>query len=199
MIKRHRKKIFEPFFTTKGEKGTGLGLATVYGIIKQHKGNIWVYSEPGHGTTFKIYLPVIETPHTETTSVVSPSHDLNGSETILLVEDNAYVRDLGQAILKRYGYSPLVARNGVEALSLISSHRGHVHLLLTDVVMPEMNGKDLHEKIMVDDPDMKVLYMSGYTDDIISHHGVLDEGVPFIQKPFSVQKLLSKVRAILDT
>jgi len=192
-------QIFEPFFTTKEKgKGTGLGLATTYGIVKQHGGGIRVHSKPGQGTTFKIYLPALETTGclAETTPAI-PAEDLSGDETILLVEDSNWVRDMAGTLLKRQGYTVLVAENGTKALSVLENHDGTVHLLLTDVVMPGMNGKALFDLIRAKYPDMKVLYMSGYMDHEIVHHGVLDEGMQFIQKPFSVLALAAKVRETL--
>jgi signal transduction histidine kinase len=193
-----QENIFEPFFSTKGERGTGMGLATVYGIVKQHGGNIWVYSEPDKGTTFKIYLPLSEKAHLEDKTAPKTTDDLTGTETILLVEDDARVRDIAFAILNRYGYTVLVAENGKAALSIVDRHEAPVHLLLTDVVMPEMNGRDLFAKIAAKHPDLKVLYMSGYTNNVIAHRGILDEGVAFIQKPFTVNALGAKVREVLE-
>lgn len=192
------KNIFEPFFSTKGEKGTGLGLATVYGIVKQHGGNIWVYSESGRGTSFKIYLPATNEVDKLEKSIKKETLNLRGSETILLVEDDKMVRQLSQIILERQGYNLVVASDGLEALSFIEFHNQPIHMLLTDVIMPRMNGRELHGKIVQHYPDIKVLYMSGYTGNVISHHGVLDEGVKFIQKPFSVEELLYKVREVLE-
>ena len=193
-----RKQIFEPFFSTKGELGTGLGLATVYGIIKQHEGNIFVYSEPGEGTTFKVYLPLYEKEHTEKSIRKEHVENLRGSETILLAEDNEHVRRLTGTILRRHGYTVLEAENGERALSILDGYSGTVNLLLSDVVMPGMNGSELFAQAVKKVPDLKVLYMSGYTDDVIAHHGILDEGIQFIQKPFSLQALTSKVREALD-
>ncbi len=193
-----RAQIFEPFFTTKGKGGTGLGLATVYGIVKQHGGNIWVYSEPGKGTTFKIYLPVSEPPTAENGRVAPKPVDLKGTETILLAEDDPQVREIAIDILARQGYTVLMAKNGTEALALLQSHEGAIDLLLTDVVMPEMNGKELYNKVAEKHPELRVLYMSGYTDNVIAHHGVLDDGVEFIQKPFTVQALAEKVRRVIE-
>ena len=191
-------RLFEPFFSTKGEKGTGLGLATVYGIVKQHNGNIYVYSEPEMGTTFKIYLPTAaETPE-ETEPVNASKPASKGGETILLVEDNDQVRQLGRTLLERQGYKMLVAENGEIALKILASHDGVVDLLFTDVVMPGMNGKELYEKAVQEYPDLKVLYMSGYTDNIIAHRGVLKKGIKMIQKPFSVDGLIAKIREVLD-
>jgi two-component system cell cycle sensor histidine kinase/response regulator CckA len=195
-----QEHIFEPFFTTKEKgKGTGLGLATVYGIVKQHGGNIWVYSEPGKGTTFKIYLPAVETA-AEPVEVehVIPAEDLCGTETILLAEDDALIRSLAQGILEHQGYTVLSADNGRAALSVLANHDGPVQLLLSDVVMPETNGRELLASISRDYPAMKVLYMSGYAENVIAHHGVLDAGVQFIQKPFTVQALAVRVRQTLD-
>ncbi len=191
--------IFEPFFTTKAkDQGTGLGLATVYGIVKQHGGSIWVYSEPGKGSTFKLYFPVAEAQAAAEEAAEAKPADLGGSETILLVEDNGQVRNLARAILSRQGYSLLIARDGIDALRILGQHQGPVQLLLTDVVMPKMSGRELFERIGALYPDMRVLYMSGYSNNVIAHRGVLDEGVNFIQKPFTVKGLLAKVRKVLD-
>jgi two-component system cell cycle sensor histidine kinase/response regulator CckA len=195
-----KEKIFEPFFTTKEKgKGTGLGLSTVYGIVKQIGGNIWVYSEPGHGTTFKIYLPWVEeeldTLHGRDETDSLPM----GSETVLLVEDEASVRDLAHRILSQQGYKVLEAANGEEALRVFQEHMGEkIHLLLTDVVMPLMGGKELAERLKILSPDIKVLYTSGYTDDAIVHQGVLNPGTHFLQKPSSPKTLSHKVREVLD-
>jgi two-component system, cell cycle sensor histidine kinase and response regulator CckA len=190
--------IFEPFFSTKGEKGTGLGLATVYGIVKQHGGNIWVTSTSGMGTVFKVSLPVSDKAPVEVPNIDIPLTDVKGAETILLVEDNEQVRQLADEILRRQGYSLIVAGNGVEALNRLASSNGPVDLLLTDVVMPDMNGKELFTRAADKHPGIKVLYMSGYSQDVIAHHGVLDEGVRFIQKPFTIHALATKVREALD-
>ncbi len=198
MDEETQKHIFEPFFSTKGEQGTGLGLATVYGIVKQHSGNIWVDSKPGKGSTFQVYLPVSEEAIIERESGEETTTAPKGSETILLVEDSEQVRDLSQTILKRDGYTILAAENGAEALTVLASHNGPLDLLLTDVVMPDMNGRDLFTRVAEKCPGIKVLYMSGYTNNVIAHHGVLDRGVQFIQKPFSVQALAAKVREVLD-
>jgi len=191
-------QIFEPFFTTKGEHGTGMGLATIYGIVKQHGGNIWVYSEPGKGATFKIYLPVSEDTHIEIRDVEKTAGDLRGTETILLVEDNEQVRKLANAILKRWGYTVLMAENGSEALSVLASAPDPVHLLLTDVIMPEINGRELFTKAAEKHPHLKALFMSGYTGRVITNHGVMEEGLNYIQKPFSSKALAAKIRDVLD-
>ena len=198
MDEETQKHIFEPFFSTKGAQGTGLGLATVYGIVKQHKGNVWVDSQPGKGSTFKVYLPASEETKIEEETSQDNHSALKGSETILLVEDSEQVRDLSHTILKRQGYTLLVAENGAEALRILAAHDGPLDLLLTDVVMPDMNGRDLFTRVAEKCPGIRVLYMSGYTDNVIAHHGVLDRGVEFIQKPFSVQALATKVRKVLE-
>jgi CheY-like chemotaxis protein len=192
-------RIFEPFFTTKEVgKGTGLGLATVHGIVNQSGGSIWVYSEPGRGTTFKVYLPAVES------SIAVPAGDrkeelvLNGSETVLLVEDEEVVRDMVCDMLRESGYEVLVAKDGSDALVVHQRFDGEIHLMLTDVVMPQMSGRELAEALTPVRRAMKVLYMSGYTDDAIVHHGVLDEGTAFIEKPFSPDALARRVREILD-
>jgi PAS domain S-box-containing protein len=191
--------LFEPFFTTKEKgKGTGLGLATVYGIIKQSGGYIWVYSEVGKGTTFKIYLPRIHEPVEATELAPAESAPAGGSEAILLVEDDSSVRSLVGSVLESRGYRLLVAHNGEEALELCKQHQGPLHLLLTDVVMPGMSGRELAARLTPIYREMKVLYMSGYTDNAIVHHGVLDADVEFLQKPFSPQSLANKVRSVLD-
>ncbi|MBW1780340.1 MAG: response regulator [Deltaproteobacteria bacterium] len=190
--------VFEPFFSTKGDQGTGLGLATVYGIVKQHGGNIWLYSEPGKGTTFKIYLPVSEEAKAPKKTIEMPEIVLCGSETILLAEDNKMVSEVTHELLRRLGYPVLTAENGARALEILDRHDGPIDLLLTDVVMPEMNGRDLFERAARKRPGIQVLYMSGYTDDVIAHRGVLDEGVPFIQKPFTMDLLATKVREVLE-
>ena len=191
--------IFDPFFSTK-EKGvgTGLGLSTVYGIVKQHGGHVSVYSEVGRGTTFKIYLPrVDESPEHESEETVAEPRP-QGTETILLVEDEAMVRQVAQEALEVLGYALLPARDAEEAQRICAGHKGRIHLLLTDVVLPRMDGKTLFDRLAPSRPDMKVLFVSGYTEDFIVHHGVLDRGVHFIQKPFTVDGLARKVREVLD-
>jgi two-component system cell cycle sensor histidine kinase/response regulator CckA len=192
-------RIFEPFFTTKElGKGTGLGLSTVYGIIKQSGGHIWVYSEPGDGTTFKIYLPRLEAPGESAEVSQAPGKCEWGSETILLVEDEELVRRVTARILARHGYNVLESASGCEALAVSREHPGPIHLMLTDAVMPGMSGQELAEKVKSQRPEMKVLYMSGYTENAIVHHGVLDPEIAFIQKPFKYNTLARKVRAMLD-
>ena len=199
MTEQTRDRIFEPFFTTKGVgKGTGLGLATVYGIVKQSGGSLSVYSEVDRGTTFKIYLPVVEGDVTEKKIDTGELEILRGAETILVVEDEEVVREMATEILRESGYQVIEARDANEALSLAAQFRGEIHLMLTDVVMPQMSGRDLAEKFKPQRPEMKVLYMSGYTDDAIVHHGVLDHGTAFIGKPFSIEQLTRKMREILD-
>ncbi len=193
-----RDKIFEPFFSTKGKHGTGMGLATVYGIIKNHGGKISVYSEKDAGSVFKIYLPVYQGVHDERQQMEQSDNAPGGSETILLVEDNEQVRNLTESILKRCGYNVIPAQDGSEALDLLASYKQPVHLLLTDVVMPGLNGKELFIQAAKKRPGLKVLYMSGYTGRVIAHSGMLGEDAPFIKKPFSVNTLATNVRKALD-
>jgi len=191
--------IFEPFFTTKEKgKGTGLGLATVYGVVKQSGGYIWVYSEQGVGSTFKVYLPRVEESAEAAEPSAGPRTSARGHETILLVEDEEGVREVAREFLQNFGYTVLAAGSPTEALRTAAEHTGEIHLLLTDVVMPEMGGRDLAEHLARLRPQMRVLYMSGYTDDAIVHHGVLDAGVAFLQKPFLRGALQRKVREVLD-
>ncbi len=198
MDEETKAHIFEPFFTTKGGEGTGLGLSQVYGIVKQSGGSIWVYSEPGRGTTFKIYLPRVDAPAAEPAEPKEHAGELKGSETVLLVEDDETVRDLACSVLKRFGYEVLEAKNPTEALRLSEGHEGPIHLLITDVIMPGMNGKELAERLQEGRPELRVLYASGYTDNVIVSHGLLDSGVDFLAKPFGPDNLLRKVREILD-
>jgi CheY-like chemotaxis protein len=194
-----RSHLFEPFFTTKEVgKGTGLGLATVYGIVKQNNGFVDAYSEPGLGTTFKIYLPRHATEAGRTTKVDAAQSAASGHETILLVEDEPMILEITTKMLERQGYKVMAATTPGEAIRLAREHAGEIHLLMTDVVMPEMNGRDLAKNLLSLYPKLKRLFMSGYTADVIAHHGVLDEGVQFIQKPFSGQNLASRVREVLD-
>jgi len=195
-----KDRIFEPFFTTKGKgKGTGLGLSTVYGIVKQSGGNIWVYSEPGKGTTFKIYLPRVEEEVDALPRRDEPSDLPKGNETILLVEDDSSVRDLAVRFLRGQGYTILEATNGNEAIRIArKSKKEKVHLLLTDMVMPQMGGKELVERFRSIHPEIKVLFISGYTDTAITHHGLSEPNTALLQKPFSLTSLAKKVREVLD-
>jgi len=192
--------IFEPFFTTKESgKGTGLGLATVYGIVKQSGGNIWVYSEPGQGTTFKIYLPRVEESLDTVKPKTVPVTSLEGHEFILLVEDDVGLRELISRALRKYGFTVLEAAQGSEALQICEREKAPIHLLLTDVVMPQISGSALAEQLKLLHPEMQVLFMSGYTEDAIVHHGILNSDVNFISKPFRMTALVQKVREVLDT
>ncbi|MCL7487209.1 MAG: PAS domain S-box protein [Desulfobulbaceae bacterium] len=192
-----RGQIFDPFFTTKETgKGTGLGLATVYGIIKQHGGQIYVYSESGKGTTFKIYLPT--TPHAAVAESDSSSANLPaGSETILIAEDDHSIRNMVMMFLEPMGYRVMAACDGEEAIRLSNAHEGVIDVLLTDVIMPNINGQELADQLKQSRPDMAVIFMSGYTDDVIAHHGVLEAGGNFIQKPITMSKLAYKLRDVL--
>jgi len=191
-------RIFEPFFTTKESgRGTGLGLSTVYGIIKQSGGYILVHSEVGRGTTFTVYLPQVDAASEEYRLSTTIQDHRQGAETILIVEDEGTVRRTVSKILETYGYHVLEAENGGSALLICERYKKPIHLLLTDVVMPEMSGRELADRVASHRPDLKVLYMSGYTDDVIVHHGVLDEGTAFIQKPFAADVLARKVREVL--
>jgi len=191
--------LFEPFFTTKDMgKGTGLGLATIYGVVKQNNGFINVYSEPGQGSTFKIYLPRFFADEDTDMTVPEKKATVGGTETILLVEDEPSILRMTCMMLERKGYSVLAAATPGEAIDLAQTHADRIHLLMTDVVMPEMNGRDLAGKLTTLYPDIQLLFMSGYTANVIAHHGVLDAGVAFIQKPFSIVDLMVKVREVLD-
>jgi len=193
--------IFEPFFTTKGPKGTGLGLSTVYGIVKQSGGYIWVYSDLGKGTTFKIFLPRVASvgePATQMSAPVEASRTEPGTETILLVEDEANLRYLARQFLEKQGYRVIEAADGAVAMQIVVAHEGVIHLLLTDVIMPGMNGRELAQRVSEMRPNVKVLYMSGYTENVIGHNGTLDVGVRLLQKPFNLRDLKDKVREVLD-
>ncbi len=194
--------IFEPFFTTKGTKGTGLGLSTVYGIVKQSGGYIWVYSEVGRGTTFKIYLPRVASIGEPAAAHVAAPVEYRkvepGTETILLVEDEANLRYLARQYLEKQGYKVIEAADGAVAMQIAVAHEAIIHLLLTDVIMPGMNGRELAQRIAEIRPNVKILYMSGYTENVIGHNGMLDAGVRLLQKPFNLRDLKSKVREVLD-
>jgi PAS domain S-box-containing protein len=197
MDAKTKEKIFEPFYTTKEvEKGTGLGLSMVYGIVKQHNGSINVYSEPGKGTTFKIYLPVIAREVEHVATVALPPV-IGGSETILIAEDAVMVRDLAKNILEEYGYRVIVTENGDDTIEVYKAHP-EIALLILDVIMPGKNGKEVYQEIRSLRPDIKTLFMSGYTANIIHKKGILDPGTEFISKPFSPNTFLRKVRDILD-
>jgi PAS domain S-box-containing protein len=193
-------RIFEPFFTTKEiGKGTGLGLSTVYGIVRQSGGNVWVYSEPGKGTTFKVYLPQVEEEVAAPVEAKAVATIKRGSETVLLVEDEDMVRHLASELLEESGYIVLSANGGEEAISFAARHEARIDLLITDVVMPNISGKEVAEKLKKIHPETKVLFMSGYTDEAIVHHGIVDSDIAFIQKPFSEQALAQKIRDVLDS
>jgi PAS domain S-box-containing protein len=200
MDKQVQRHIFEPFFTTKDMgRGTGLGLATTHGIVRQSGGHIWLYSEPGRGTTFKVYLPRATDGVSQATPHVEPRPAPSGAETVLVVEDEAMVRRFAVVALERLGYHALEAADGRAALQAASAFEGRIHLLFTDVVMPHMNGQELARRIREMRPDARVLYASGYTDNTIVHQGVLDPDVAFLQKPYTILELSTKVRQVLDT
>ena len=198
MSEQIKARVFEPFFTTKDiGQGTGLGLSTCYGIIKQSGGHISLYSEPGRGTTFKVYLPQAEPPPVASGRPAAPNLP-RGTETILLVEDDPALRELAATLLRRLGYTVWEAANGVEALSLKQqSDIGHVDLLFTDVVMPHMSGKELADRVRALFPHTRILFTSAYTENAIVHQGVLDKGVALLQKPFTPSALAFKVREVL--
>ncbi len=195
----HLPHIFEPFYTTKeAGKGTGLGLATVYGIVKQNGGFVWVYSEPGLGTTFKVYLPMVQSASGEV-RITKPTEDSpGGCETVLLVEDEASVRQASRQFLTQSGYTVLEASDGEDALRVSREHRGQIHLMVTDVVMPRMGGPKLAERLAEERPDMKVLFVSGYAENTVLQHGKIDVTTRFLQKPFSLKALARKIREILE-
>jgi CheY-like chemotaxis protein len=197
MDKATMARIFEPFFTTKAKgKGTGMGLSTVFGIVRQSGGTIWVYSEPSHGTTIKVYLPAVDAA-LDSIVVAEVPTNLHGSETILLVEDDDAVRGVARGILARNGYRVIEARNAGEALLQSEQHAGTIDLLLTDVIMPLVSGPELAARLAPTRPGMKVLCMSGYTDDTIVRHGVLEARVAYLQKPITHDGLATKVREVL--
>ncbi len=194
-VKEH---LFEPFFTTKAMgRGTGLGLATTFCAVKQAGGSIEVYSEIDQGTTFKVLLPRVEEPAGKLDQEAPRTERLDGDETILVVEDEPGVREMAVKILKRFGYNVLHAPNGGEAFMLVEKYTGHIDLLMTDVVMPVMNGRELAERLVKLHPEMKVLFTSGYTENVIVHHGVIDEKLNFIGKPYSLRGLARKIREVL--
>ena len=200
MSEETQAHMFEPFFTTKEKgKGTGLGLATVYGIIKQSGGFIWVYSEVGHGTTFKLYLPrVEELAERASQPAQAPARAARGTETVLVVEDEAPVRSVARQVLERHGYTVLEAPSAEAALDIATRYSGTIHLLLTDVVMPGLNGRELASRLATLRPDARVIFMSGYTDDAVTRHGVLEPGSTYVQKPFTPDAIARKVREVLD-
>jgi nitrogen-specific signal transduction histidine kinase/CheY-like chemotaxis protein len=192
-----REHLFDPFFTTKGTGGTGLGLATVYGIVKQHGGGIQVYSEEGRGSTFRVYFPVCrEAAGVSVSEGGSPV--IGGRETLLVVEDQEQVRDLTCRVLRRQGYRVLEAADGASALRLAQEFPEPIDLLATDVVMPGMNGRELYDALRLSRPGLRVLYVSGYPGNVILHHGIMEEGGDFLSKPFSLVALAAKVREVLE-
>jgi CheY-like chemotaxis protein len=193
-----RRRIFEPFFTTKEKgKGTGLGLATVYGVVKQLGGDIWVYSEPDRGTTFKLYFPRVSEESSEMERPETAGEQPRATETILVVEDEKAVRDLTVRILQKLGYTVLAAAGGDEAIEIARSYTGEIELLLTDVVMPRMSGRQVADALLRTRVRLKVLFLSGYTDNTVVHHGVLEPDVQFLPKPFSQEVLARKIRDVL--
>ena len=195
-----KARIFEPFFTTKEPgHGTGLGLATVYGIVKQSGGYIWVYSEPGHGTTFKVYLPRVAGVAELAEPAPSAAIHTRGSETVLLVEDQEDVRRLARRVLEGRGYTVLAASNGDEALDVVAQYPHRIHVLVTDVVVPGVNGRELARRVTASRSDVKVLFVSGYTGEAVHQRGLLEPGVAFLQKPFTADVLARKVREVLGS
>jgi hypothetical protein len=199
MDEQTKARLFEPFFTTKEMgKGTGLGLSTVYGIVKQSGGYIWVYSELGRGTTFKVYLPQVEAAATVDLPATAPEAAPRGSETVLLVEDEPALRAVARRVLQRQGYAVLEAAHGDAALALVATHQGPLDLLVTDVVMPGLSGRDLADRLTAARPDLRVLFVSGYSGEALAHHGILDPDLAYLEKPFSPDALAIKVREVLD-
>ncbi len=198
MSKEILEHLYEPFYSTKGDSGTGLGLSTVYGIIQQHQGYIQVQSEPAQGTIFQLYFPQSQAKSSPSVKTTPIKQIIKGTETILVVEDNEMVRKLACSILKNHGFKTLEAKDGIECLDLYGKSSKKIDLLLTDVVMPHMNGRELYEKMLELRPDIKVLYMSGYPEDIITPQGVVPKGLQFLQKPFTFNTLLEKTREVLD-
>lgn len=178
-------------------EGTGLGLATVYGIVKQNGGHIRVFSEPGQGTTFKLYLPRAEA-QAVATAVAAENKSLHGTETLLLVEDEEQILNLGRRILQQHGYTILAARLPEQALKLAEQYPGPIHLLVTDVIMPGMNGRELRDRVAALKPGLRCMFMSGYTAEVIAHQGVLEDDIQFLQKPFTVEALARRVREVMD-
>ncbi len=199
MDKDTQSHIFEPFFTTKGQKGTGLGLSMVYGIVKQSGGYIWVYSELGHGTTFKVYLPRVEEVEAQLILQPAPAGPSLGHETILVVEDEPQLRDLTRQFLETRGYTVLVAEHGAAAIEVARRHRGVIHLLLSDIIMPVMNGRELAQRMAVLSPHTRILFMSGYTENAAWGNGMMENSAHFLQKPFTLDALTRKVREVLET
>jgi CheY-like chemotaxis protein len=198
MDKETQSRIFEPFFTTKEKsKGTGLGLSTVYGIVKQSGGYIFAQSEVNRGTIFRIYLPQVEDPTDSAGTVTTARVETGGSETVLLVEDEESVRQLVRETLESKGYTVIEAENGEAGLQVAQEHSGPIHMVISDVVMPGMSGRELVKRLAEKRPETKVLYLSGYTEDAIIHQGVLEPGTAFLQKPFTLQTLSRKVREVL--
>ena len=199
MDRETQSHIFEPFYTTKGQKGTGLGLSMVYGIVKQSGGYIWTYSELGHGTTFKVYLPQVDEAEEKAALEALPGTRPQGRETILVVEDEPQLRDLTRRFLEMHGYTVLVAEHGAAALELAGSHKGPIHLLLTDIIMPVMNGRELAQRIGEVSPKTRILFMSGYTENAAWRNDTIENSANFLQKPFTLDALTRKVREVLET
>jgi CheY-like chemotaxis protein len=200
MSQELQTRIFEPFFTTKESgKGTGLGLATVYGIVKQSGGNVWVYSEPNQGATFKIYLPVDESDRPVQDHAQPTRREWSrGTETVLLVEDAPMIRRLAQQVMTKAGYTVFEAADGNQAIAQVDAHSGPIDIVVTDLIMPGLSGVDLAQRLTVLRAGARVLYMSGYTDNAIVRNGLLADGAPFLQKPFTPEELLKKLRDVLD-